>query len=280
MFKSTHKRRATTLSKTLLTAGLLGGAALSTLGAGSAQAAPFWDRFDNGYKCFFGGTGTQCTAGETTPTTVPVPLSNTSPVTGDPTVAPPYTCLTNTSYPCDKLLTLLDWSSIPGSNDSNNFNTSTLEFVWLGPSDPHPWHVDVDLAGGQSDINGGLLGYTLQVTDPNYFLTDAQLRGNLGSGTITKDIYSSAALYNGGNGGVGDLLTLTSSGSAIAGTYKPVKQVWVRDRYLAGSQVDNFSNDFSQDVPAPLPLLGVGAAFGSIRKLRKFSSQLKTFSMG
>ena len=31
---------------------------------------------------------------------------------------------------------------------------------------------------------------------------------------------------------------------------------------------------------APLPLLGVGAAFGSIRKLRKFSSQLKTFSMG
>jgi hypothetical protein len=33
-------------------------------------------------------------------------------------------------------------------------------------------------------------------------------------------------------------------------------------------------------VPAPLPFLGVGAAFGSIRKLRKFSSQLKTFSMG
>ena len=32
-------------------------------------------------------------------------------------------------------------------------------------------------------------------------------------------------------------------------------------------------------VPGPLPLLGVGAAFGSIRKLRKFSSQLKTFSM-
>ena len=32
-------------------------------------------------------------------------------------------------------------------------------------------------------------------------------------------------------------------------------------------------------VPGPLPLLGVGAAFGSIRKLRKFSSQQKTFSM-
>ena len=32
-------------------------------------------------------------------------------------------------------------------------------------------------------------------------------------------------------------------------------------------------------VPAPLPLLGVGAAFGSIRKLRKFSSRLKTFTI-
>jgi hypothetical protein len=39
MFKVTHKRRATTLSKTLITAGLLGAAALTTLGTGSAQAA-------------------------------------------------------------------------------------------------------------------------------------------------------------------------------------------------------------------------------------------------
>jgi len=34
-----------------------------------------------------------------------------------------------------------------------------------------------------------------------------------------------------------------------------------------------------KEVPAPLPLLSAGAAFGSIRKLRKFSSQLKTFSL-
>lgn len=32
-------------------------------------------------------------------------------------------------------------------------------------------------------------------------------------------------------------------------------------------------------VPAPLPLLGIGAAFGSIRKLRNFSSKLKSFSL-
>ncbi len=33
-------------------------------------------------------------------------------------------------------------------------------------------------------------------------------------------------------------------------------------------------------VPAPLPVFGIGAAFGSIRRLRKFSSQLKTFALG
>jgi hypothetical protein len=60
MFKATHKRRAITLSKTLLTAGLLGGAALSTLGAGSAQAA------DGRFDCSFGAStahATRCDSG-------------------------------------------------------------------------------------------------------------------------------------------------------------------------------------------------------------------------
>jgi hypothetical protein len=43
--------------------------------------------------------------------------------------------------------------------------------------------------------------------------------------------------------------------------------------------LDAIQNNYTQ-VPAPLPLLGAGAVLGSIRKLRKFSSQLKTFSMG
>jgi hypothetical protein len=43
--------------------------------------------------------------------------------------------------------------------------------------------------------------------------------------------------------------------------------------------IDSINNSYTQEVPAPLPILGAGAAFGSIRKLRKFSSRLKTFSM-
>jgi len=191
-----------------------------------------------------------------------------------------------TSYPCDKELKLLDWSSIPGAAAAGGSGTvidpinipSTLEFTWMGFSDPHPWHVDVDLAGTMQDTNGGFLGYTMKVTDPNWLLEDAALYGMIQAGTVTKDIYSSAALYNSGNGGVGDLCSLTSNGSIQDCNYLPVSQIWVRDKWDNTATVDNFANDFSQ-VPAPLPLLGVGAAFGSIRKLRKFSTQLKTFSM-
>jgi len=63
MLKTNHKGRASTLSKALLTAGLLGGAALSALGAGSASAAvcqastPWTDAFD-------GGTPFPCTLGD------------------------------------------------------------------------------------------------------------------------------------------------------------------------------------------------------------------------
>jgi len=46
----------------------------------------------------------------------------------------------------------------------------------------------------------------------------------------------------------------------------------------ATGTIMSISNTYQQ-VPAPLPILGAGAAFGSIRKLRKFSSRLKTFSM-
>jgi len=287
--RNKFRLRATTLSKTFLTAGLLGGAALSTIGAGSAQAAGGWDRFSNGYMCTFGALMgfSECQTGIWTPTTVPVPLSNAAPVTPPSTSAPAYSCATMTSYPCDKELKLLDWSSIPGAAAPGgsgtvidpNTNSSTLEFVWLEFSDPHPWHVDVDLAGGMQDTNGGFLGYTMKVTDINWQLEDAALYGSIPVGTVTKDIYSSAALYNSGNGGVGDLCSLTSNGPIQECNYSPVPQVWVRDMWAGSSTVDNFANHFSQ-VPAPLPLLGVGAAFGSIRKLRKFSSQLKTFSMG
>ncbi|MEB3323742.1 MAG: DUF1194 domain-containing protein, partial [Cyanobacteriota bacterium] len=36
----------------------------------------------------------------------------------------------------------------------------------------------------------------------------------------------------------------------------------------------------TSSVPGPLPVLGIAAAFGSVRRMKKFSHHLKTYSMG
>ena len=85
-------------------------------------------------------------------------------------------------------------------------------------------------------------------------------------------------------GGIPDPLVLVSNDGApvgpvsLSGTSITVMDEWILDP--GTGDISGISNTFTQQVPAPLPLLGVGAVFGSIRKLRKFSSQLKTFSMG
>jgi len=240
MLKATHKGRASTLSKTLLTAGLLGGAALSTLGAGSAQAAwspdPAVTDPSNSYACTFGGA-VLCEVGDPTGTVG----------------APPN--------PSDKIFTLLNSGSI--------LTDSTLVFSYNSGPDIHPWHVDLDMGGlpNAQDFDGGFLGYTLEVTDPNSALISAYLAAQAPAGAVTKDIYSSAALYNAGSGGAGDICQLTVLGTQC--DFSGVSQIWVRDTWIATpAGVDNLSNDFSQTVPGPLPLLGAGAAFGFSRRIR------------
>jgi hypothetical protein len=247
MFKATHKRRATTLSKTFLTAGLLGGAALSTLSAGSAQAAwtpnPVTTPTNNIYSCTFGGA-VLCEV-------------------GDPTLPPPNG---PTGIVGDKQLTLLEWDSIADG--------STLDFEYQTP-DAHPWHVDLDLNG--NDIDGGFLMYTVEITDPNpdQIFASAFLGGLLQSNNpdLNKQIFSDSTFTT----KICDITIgpFVSQTCDISG-----KQIWVKDTWQPGAGVERIVNDYQQEVPAPLPLLGVAATFGSIRKLRKFSSQLKTFSMG
>jgi len=161
MFKATHKRRATTLSKTFLTAGLLGGAALSTLGAGSAQAA--WDLHEPlGYICTIMPTmgGSACekapAAGATTPTTV----ARTIPQFPG-----------KTTYPHDKLLTLLDWDGLDADD--------TIAFVkQAGTPQTGPiWELDLDFSLDRSaSLNPtGHLDYKIEITDPAYSFKTASL---------------------------------------------------------------------------------------------------------
>jgi len=244
MFKATHKRRATTLSKTLLTAGLLGGAALSTLAAGSAQAAS--------ESCSF-GTSTehdQCS-----------------------------TIIWSTGWTLgDKNLTSLTY--FPGIGPIDAPPSGTFSFIWdeLG----RPGYLDdewttlatFDPAIGLPDT--GSYSYNLAITQPGWYFNDVELDSDhVGVGTKATKLVEDAL--------GGDIAYLESINGMpdgpvpISGTSIKVTDTWDIDPNTG--KISSISNSFTQ-VPAPLPLLGAGAVLGSIRKLRKFSSQLKTFSMG
>jgi hypothetical protein len=272
MLKATHKRRATTLSKTLLTAGLLGGAALSTLGAGSAQAA--WDLHEPlGYICTIAPTlgGSTCEftkdplydgSGATTPTTVARTIPQ---FPGE------------TTHPHDKLLTLLDWNGL--------LPDDTIAFVIQQANTPNPiWELDLDFSLDRSESLSptGHLDYKIEITDPLYTFYTASLSTLLtaaGDYTVDKRFYTDDTFTTEITAWALSNPTPANPDTKIIGS----QEIFVRDSWSIPSgstaTIDDIQNNYTQ-VPAPLPLLGAGAAFGSIRKLRKFSSQLKTFSMG
>ena len=253
MFKATHKRRATTLSKTLLTAGLLGGAALSTLGAGSAQAVS--GRLD----CSFGlsTTHTKC-FNDPDPTKVidwtigwtleDKTLKNFSFAPGTPAGGPPS----------GDFSFIYDDFGAPGLSVEDMWTTLAM----FDPVLPPP--------------STGSYTYDLHVTAPGWRFNTVELDSiHAGSGQVVtkvvKDaIGSTIATLESVNG-------MPDGPDLISGTYINVTDSWELDP--GTGSISAISNTYSQ-VPAPLPILGVGAVFGSIRKLRKFSSQLKTFSMG
>jgi len=252
MFKATHKRRATTLSKTLLTAGLLGGAALSTLAAGSAQAATLSE------SCSFGNSiaHTKCSLIDWT---VGWTLGEDKK-------------LTNLTYFSDPLLT---------APPSGTFSFVYDDFgaTGLSPDDRWTTLATFDPAIGLPDT--GSYSYNLEIIEPYkakpwVFDTVELDTVHAGSGTkgnkVVKDAFGTTIASLESIDGVPD-----GPKSIYGATFLHVTDSW--DINPTTGKISSISNTYSQ-VPAPLPLLGVGAVFGSIRKLRKFSSQLKTFSMG
>ena len=237
-------QHTTTLSKALLTAGLLGGAALSTLGAGSALAV---DRFD----CKFGAS-----------TSIHPLCSSIDWVTG-------WTLE-------DKKLTKLDLSNVGPASGDFSFIYDDFGPIGLTPDDM--WQALITFDPDIPDPLNGSYSYDLNITPAgvaaggrfeNVKLEDIQA----GSTTVTKTIL----------GGSPNPVILTSIDGGdmgpvpLSGTFIKVTDSWVITPGMG--VIDSINNTYMQNVPAPLPLLGVGAAFGSIRKLRKFSTRLKTFSM-
>lgn len=242
------KQHITTLSKALLTASLLGGTAVATLGAGSAQAV--WNPSTDGITttCFFGGG---CTIESLDP------LNATSPVI------------------VDKRLTLLNIS-----NTGPLTAADTFTFAYQQTDKDYPWHVDLDFHPAAS-FNGSIV-YKIEVvgcqasTDPNACsypyqgptFTGVQLVSGRQPGTTVQKIYGTG--WDGTNTITGVIDTLDLINNIEDHGPASGKTLYVQDIWTAspGNTIDNINNNFSQ-VPGPLPILGIGAAFGFSRKLRK-----------
>ena len=244
MFKATHKRRATTLSKTLLTAGLLGGAALSTLGAGSAQAAS--GRFD----CSFGNSiaHTKCfndpdpmnlidwTVGWTLEDKT---LKNFSFAPGTPAGGPPS----------GDFSFIYDDFGAPGLSVHDRWTTLAMFDPAIGPP------------------STGSYSYDLAIIEPyksaGWMFKDVELDvDHAGSGQeVTKTIV-----------GGGNPVLVSMDGDPVgpvplSGTSISVTDSW--DLNPATGTIMAISNTYAQtDVPGPLPLFGAGAAFGFSRRIR------------
>jgi hypothetical protein len=240
-------QHTTTLSKALLTAGLLGGAAVATLGAGSALAAQETE------SCTFGGStamhplcssinwATGWTLGDKN-------LTNFSFIPAIPVAGPPTGTF---SF-------IYDDFGAPGLSLEDLYST----LVTFDPTIPEP--------------STGSYSYDLAITAPGWTFGSVELdTDHTGTGQMVKKVVKDST-------GSIILATLDSLNGDpvgpvdISGTSIKVTDSWALDP--ATGTISSISNSYTQ-VPAPLPLLGVGAAFGSIRKLRKFSTRLKTFSM-
>jgi hypothetical protein len=238
-------QHTTKLSKALLTAGLLGGAAVATLGAGSALAAG--DRRD----CSFGSSTAfgLCSA---------------------------VTWTTGWTLADKQLTNLTFLPGIPtgpaGGPPSGVFSFMYDDFGAAGLSAEDTWTTLATFNPSLPPPDAGSYSYDLAITDPGWTFASVELDSDhTGFGQeVTKTIEGSTDLILKSINGMPD------GPKAISGTSINVTDSWELDP--ATGTIMSISNTYQQ-VPAPLPILGAGAAFGSIRKLRKFSSRLKTFSM-
>ncbi|MEB3302168.1 MAG: hypothetical protein VKN56_09385, partial [Cyanobacteriota bacterium] len=168
--------------------------------------------------------------------------------------------------------------------------TGNVEFYQIG----NQYQVDVDFdpdfnfVPPNTEPGVSIFEYVIKVTDPHYFFHRVSLDATFGlspnNASVKKEIFTNNNHAPG---------TLKAVLECVAGQVCPVEvdisdhwltELYIRDTATTGGQlIDAYQNSYVQSekrVPAPLPILGAAAAFGSIRKARKFSSHLKTFSMG
>jgi len=230
MLKATLKGRASTLSKTLLTAGLLGGAALSTLSAGSAQA-------DGRFDCSFGTSiahAIRCDSGFEWKLQDKI-LKNFMFVPGIPVGGPP----------------------------SGDFAFIYSDFGPAGLSKEDTWQALAVFDPILPPPSTGSYKYDLHVTEPGWTFDTVEL-DVIHSGTdqkVTKKVTGIPDLVSIDGAPVGPV--------PLSGTSITVIDEWDLNPATGNvSAISNTFTQRHTDVPGPLPLLGAGAAFGFSRRIR------------
>ena len=237
-------QHTTTLSKALLTASLLGGAALSTLGAGSAQAA----RLD----CSFGAASAYLPLCKDVDWTLGWILGDKK--------------LTNLTF-----LPTIPANGVP----SGDFSFMWDDFGAPGVSVEDLWTTVASFNPSLPPPNTGSYSYDLEIIEPwksqGWTFDTVELDVD-SSGTgqkVQKEVKDAVGLT---------IDTLESMDGVpegpmpISETFINVTDSW--DLNPNTGTVMSISNTYTQTnqtqvVPGPLPILGIGAAFGFSRKLRK-----------
>jgi len=243
MLETKPKGRSITLSKALLAAVLLGGTALT---ANSAQAG--WIATPP----IGGATGAKCLLG---PPGLPNDCFSTSYTLGDKTIS------------------LIDRSTLVAANDD------VVEFTYDPTNVNTPWNVSLDFNPNRNNIlnDTGFLRYKFEI-DPvlgkGNFFDQVKLanQGDITNGayTITKTFWNSDYTVQ----VIADALTNPVSPDGISLASLRLKTLYIQDEWNvqpgANGSINSLQNSFGQtsDVPGPLPLVGIGAAFGLSRRIR------------
>ena len=142
---------------------------------------------------------------------------------------------------------------------------------------PELYQVAIDWAGsGLAGPNTGDFTYTVEILGGLHTFASIGLStgGDYPSpgidSTVTKEVRQGLTA----SGTLIDSVTSIDGGLVYSNTIGGT-QIWVRDSWSVanGATLDNVSNYIRQQVPGPLPLLGVATALGMSRRLRRRLAQ-------
>lgn len=254
MLETNPKGRSTTLFKALLGALLVGG---TTLTAGSAQAALF--TITCNFTVVGNVPGNECLGASGVGWF-------TSPGVETPIVGPPQLG--------DKRLNIQSYNFNDFTNAGDFIKASgRFDFSWLdqgavGVSTDDTWSLravfDDAITGDLTppSLATGELNYTFAIIGSDFKFSSVEIdSAHIGLGSTVETFI---------NGGSSPYLVSTNGGTQtkpLGGTFVAVKTSY---SIPGAAGINSFSNGFTQTdhVPGPLPLVGIGAAFGLSRRIR------------